>query len=180
MNDSDAAILDDTYAFEEPSQLDAADAMWEEDPREGFADAAAGNTHAFARTLTNGQYHYYDWVRLGLIMQHARMKLGMSRNAFAYSIGASSKSVGRIEQGRIYGNPVTAPQGDYNTEKYVLRRAAFIEMTLEWGAGSVRAILDDPGLSAPPGAPPEVRSHGDVVLTAEAREAELAATEVTV
>jgi transcriptional regulator with XRE-family HTH domain len=82
------------------------------------------------------------WVRLGKAIRAARMAQGMTRNQLAYAMKSSSKTIMRLEEGRIYGDPRTAPPGDYNSEKYVLRRLAFLEMALEWEMGQAAQILE--------------------------------------
>ncbi|MGA5598455.1 hypothetical protein ACPCSE_29895 [Streptomyces cellulosae] len=81
------------------------------------------------------------WARLGKAVERARMAQGMTRPALAYAMKSSNKTILRLEQGRIYGDPRTAPPGDYNSEKYMLRRLAFLEMALEWEMGEAARIL---------------------------------------
>lgn len=123
-----------------------------------------------SRKKVTSPYTATDWKRLGKVIEASRVRLGMTRTVFAYSIGSSNKSIARIESGRVFADPVVAPAGDYNSDVYVLRRAAFIEMTLEWEAGAVTAILADPGRIAEPGAPVKVRTHEDIRRKAECRE----------
>jgi hypothetical protein len=70
------------------------------------------------------------------------MSFGMSRGALGYGIQSTSKSILRIEEGRVYGDPRTAPPGDYQSERYVLRRLALLEMALEWEMGQAAQILE--------------------------------------
>ncbi|MFF7198217.1 hypothetical protein ACFZAM_31475 [Streptomyces sp. NPDC008079] len=125
----------------------------------------AGELWSSVAVLTPGSERRYpqDWERLGRLIGAARTQQGMSRQAFAYAIGSSSKSVGRIEAGWIFTDPATAPAGDYNSEKYVMRRAAFIEMALEWAPGTVKGILDSPGRPCAPDATASVRTHEDIL-----------------
>jgi transcriptional regulator with XRE-family HTH domain len=82
------------------------------------------------------------WVRLGKAIRTSRMAQGMTRNQLAYAVKSSSKTIMRLEEGRIYGDPRTSPPGDYNSERYVLRRLAFLEMALEWPMGEAAQILE--------------------------------------
>jgi transcriptional regulator with XRE-family HTH domain len=87
-------------------------------------------------------YPHAAWVRLGKAIRTARMAQGLTRNQFAYAVKSSSKTIMRLEEGRIYGDPRTAPPGDYNSERYVLKRLAFLEMALEWEMGQAAQILE--------------------------------------
>jgi transcriptional regulator with XRE-family HTH domain len=82
------------------------------------------------------------WARLGKAVQASRMAEKLSRNQLAYGIKSSSKTIMRLEEGRIYGDPRTAPPGDYNSERYILRRLAFLEMFLGWEQGAAAQILE--------------------------------------
>lgn len=82
------------------------------------------------------------WTRLGKAVRAARLAQGVSRNQLAYAMKSSSKTIMRLEEGRIYGDPRTSPPGDYNSERYVLRRLAFLEMALEWEMGQAAQILE--------------------------------------
>ncbi|PPS89521.1 helix-turn-helix domain-containing protein [Streptomyces sp. MH60] len=93
-------------------------------------------------TPDRSEYSQGAWVRLGKAIQNGRLALKMTRNVFAYAIKSTSKTVMRLEEGRVYGDPRTAPPGDYNSEKYMLKRLPLIEMALEWDAGQARIILD--------------------------------------
>lgn len=168
MIEPEYALLDDGSDLGEAPEENAASAMWDPAPPSFVVPASPAPTPRVSKT----QYPIWEWARLGKIIQAQRMRLKMTRQSFGYCIGSSNKSVGRIERGWIFGDPATAPAGDYNSERYVLRRAAFIEMALDWPAGSVKAILDDPSAVAPPGATPVVRSHEDVVRKAEGRKVE--------
>jgi transcriptional regulator with XRE-family HTH domain len=96
-------------------------------------------------TLTTGDRSAYPaaaWARLGKAVRAARLAQKMTRNQLAYAMKSSSKTIMRLEEGRIYGDPRTAPPGDYNSERYVLRRLAFLEMALEWDLGQAAEILE--------------------------------------
>lgn len=82
------------------------------------------------------------WIRLGVAVQMARMALRMTKPALAYATQSSSKTMLRLEKGCVYGDPRTAPPGDYNSEKYWIKRLALLEMALEWEEGQARQILD--------------------------------------
>ena len=82
------------------------------------------------------------WARLGKAVRATRLAEKLSRNALAYAMKSSSKTIMRLEDGRIYGDPRTAPPGDYNSERYVLRRLAFLEFTLGWERGQAVQILE--------------------------------------
>jgi DNA polymerase-3 subunit alpha len=97
-----------------------------------------GETPAFGDRST---YPHAAWVRLGRAVRAARMAEKLSRNELAYAMKSSSKTIMRLEEGRIYGDPRTAPPGDYNSERYILRRLAFLEMALEWEMGQAAEIL---------------------------------------
>lgn len=88
------------------------------------------------------------WVRLGKAVQAARMTEKLSRNELAYAMKSSSKTIMRLEEGRIYGDPRTAPPGDYNSERYILRRLAFLEMYLGWERGWAAQILEGSAASS--------------------------------
>lgn len=91
--------------------------------------------------LDRSIYPQAAWARLGTAVSKARMALGMSRGALAYAMKSSDKTILRLEEGRVYGDPRTAPPGDYNSERYLLRRLAFLEMALEWEMGEAARIL---------------------------------------
>lgn len=127
---------------------------WEDGTARSHVDKAL--TAAMWPTATPAVPHFRDetpfavdrsayppaaWVRLGKAIQASRMALKMSRGALGYAIKSTGKSVLRIEEGRVYGDPRTAPPGDYQSEKYVLRRLAFLEMALEWEMGQAAEIL---------------------------------------
>jgi transcriptional regulator with XRE-family HTH domain len=97
-----------------------------------------GETPAFGDRST---YPHAAWVRLGRAVRAARLAEKLSRNELAYAMKSSSKTIMRLEEGRIYGDPRTAPPGDYNSERYILRRLAFLEMALEWEMGQAAEIL---------------------------------------
>lgn len=161
--------MDDDFDLD-TQRDDAASHLWDETPVAPAPIPEYPKTlPQRKRTLRTAQFRSEDWERLGRMICSSRTRLKMTRKSFGYCIGSTGKSVKRIEDGRIFGNPNTAPPGDYNTERYVLRRAAFIEMALEWQAGSVEAILSDPGMIAPADATPKVRSHEDIVRKAESR-----------
>ncbi|WP_428957813.1 hypothetical protein [Streptomyces sp. cg35] len=82
------------------------------------------------------------WSRLGKAVQQARMALNISKPTLAYAMQSSSKTIMRLEEGRIYGDPRTAPPGDYNSEKYLLKRLPLLEMALEWEAGQATQVLE--------------------------------------
>ncbi|MDQ1041442.1 transcriptional regulator with XRE-family HTH domain [Streptomyces sp. V3I8] len=87
-------------------------------------------------------YSTAAWTRLGKAIQTARAALNMTRPVLAYAVRSSGKTILRLEQGRIYGDPRTAPPGDYNSEKYMLKRLSLLEMALEWEHGQARQILE--------------------------------------
>jgi transcriptional regulator with XRE-family HTH domain len=82
------------------------------------------------------------WVRLGKAIQRSRLALKMTQGTLGYAIKSSGKSILRIEEGRVYGDPRTAPPGDYQSEKYLLKRLALLEMALEWEMGEAARILN--------------------------------------
>lgn len=82
------------------------------------------------------------WVRLGRAVQQSRLALNMSKPVLGYAIKSSSKTVLRLENGDIYGDPRTAPPGDYNSERYVTKRLPLLEMALEWDTGRATEILE--------------------------------------
>ncbi|MGW1436911.1 helix-turn-helix domain-containing protein [Streptomyces griseus] len=90
------------------------------------------------------------WARLGTAVKKARQALRMTKPVLAYAIQSTGKSVLRIEEGRIHGDPRTAPAGDYNSEKYLLKRLSLLEMALEWDAGQARQILDGTDVTPTP------------------------------
>jgi transcriptional regulator with XRE-family HTH domain len=81
------------------------------------------------------------WIRLGKAVRAARMAQSMTRDTLGYAIKSSGKTVLRLEEGRVYGDTRTAPPGDYNSERYMLKRLAFLEMALEWEMGQAAQIL---------------------------------------
>ncbi|MET7363310.1 hypothetical protein ABZS76_33400 [Streptomyces sp. NPDC005562] len=88
------------------------------------------------------------WARLGAAVQKARLALRISKPVLGYAMKSSSKTVLRLEEGRVYGDPRTAPPGDYNSEKYLLKRLPLLEMALEWDKGQAAEILDGAPVSA--------------------------------
>jgi DNA-binding XRE family transcriptional regulator len=94
-------------------------------------------------SLDRSTYSRADWVRLGKAVQVARMAQRMTKPVLAFAVQSTSKTMLRLEEGRIYGDPRTAPPGDYNSEKYWFKRLALLEMALEWEAGQARQILDN-------------------------------------
>jgi hypothetical protein len=88
------------------------------------------------------QYSATAWKRLGRAIAQARGEQKMTRPALGAAMRSSSKSILRLEGGRIYGDPQTAPPGDYNSERYVLRRLALLEMALEWPQGHALDLLE--------------------------------------
>jgi DNA-binding XRE family transcriptional regulator len=107
--------------------------------------AAVSTLPVDGETLTHldrSTYPQAAWRRLGKAIQASRMSFNMSRGALGYAIKSSSKSILRIEEGRVYGDPRTAPPGDYQSEKYVLKRLALLEMALEWEMGQAAQILE--------------------------------------
>ncbi|MEV7675166.1 hypothetical protein [Streptomyces sp. NPDC088752] len=102
-----------------------------------------GFTIAKASTgLDRSTYPRSAWIRLGKAALAARLALKMTRPVLAYAVQSSSKTMLRFEEGRVYGDPRTAPPGDYNSEKYWLKRLSLLEMALEWEEGQARQILD--------------------------------------
>lgn len=83
-----------------------------------------------------------DWLRLGVAVQTARMALRMTKPVLGYAIQSTGKTILRLEEGRVYGDPRTAPPANYNSEKYMLKRLSLLEMALEWEEGQARQILD--------------------------------------
>lgn len=81
------------------------------------------------------------WARLGKAVRATRLAENLSRNELAYAMKSSSKTIMRLEEGRIYGDPRTAPPGDYNSERYILRRLVFLELYLGWERGQAEQIL---------------------------------------
>jgi hypothetical protein len=92
--------------------------------------------------MTQQQYRQADWERLGRAISRSRSAEKLSMGALGAAIRSSSKSVLRIEAGRIHGDPRTAPPGDYNSERYVLRRLALLEMALGWPQGHAQGLLE--------------------------------------
>lgn len=93
--------------------------------------------------LDRSTYSQASWARLGKAVQAARMAQRMTKPVLAFAVQSTSKTMLRLEEGRIYGDPRTAPPGDYNSEKYWFKRLALLEMALEWEAGQARQILDN-------------------------------------
>ncbi|MFE0490168.1 hypothetical protein [Streptomyces griseoaurantiacus] len=93
-------------------------------------------------TLDRSTYPKSAWVRLGKAVSTARTSEGLTRNQLAYALKSSSKTILRLEAGRVYGDPRTAPPGDYNSERYMLRRLTRLEMFLGWQTGWAREILE--------------------------------------
>lgn len=121
---------------------------WEEGTARGHVDKALQSavrpetvTVATTGNSDRSSYPTAAWIRLGNAIRKSRMAQGMSRNALAYAMKSTSKTIMRLEEGRVYGDPRTAPPGDYNSERYVLRRLAFLEMALEWEMGEAARIL---------------------------------------
>ncbi|MFI0967027.1 helix-turn-helix domain-containing protein [Streptomyces sp. NPDC021080] len=88
-------------------------------------------------------YTRADWTRLGKAVQVARTALRMTKPVLGYAIQSTGKTILRLEEGLVYGDPRTAPPANYNSEKYMLKRLALLEMALEWEAGQARQILDN-------------------------------------
>lgn len=88
-------------------------------------------------------YRQADWKRLGRAVASSRGAQRMTRGALGYAMRSSGKTVLRLEEGRVYGDPRTAPPGDYNSERYMLKRLPLLEMALEWEAGYATQILGD-------------------------------------
>lgn len=89
-------------------------------------------------------YSLADWKRLGKAVQEARAAQKMTRATLGYAIRSSGKTIARLEAGRIYSDPKTAPPGDYNSEKYMRKRLSLLETALEWEVGSTISILNGP------------------------------------
>lgn len=100
--------------------------------REPRPEPAADDRSAYPRAA---------WIRLGRAVQKTRMAENLSRSALAYAMKSTSKTIARLEEGRVYGDPHTAPPGDYNSEKYMLRRLTRLEFYLGWEAGQAERIL---------------------------------------
>lgn len=94
--------------------------------------------------LDRSTYPRDAWVRLGKAVQTARMALRMTKPVLGYAIQSTGKTILRLEEGLVYGDPRTAPPANYNSEKYMLKRLELLEMALEWEAGQARQILDGP------------------------------------
>lgn len=97
------------------------------------------------RTVTVADRSTYPkaaWERLGRAVAEARGVQRMTKPTLGYAARSSCKSVVRLEAGRIYGDPLTAPPGDYNSERYWLRRLALLEMALLWDKGHANKILE--------------------------------------
>lgn len=92
--------------------------------------------------LDRSAYPVGAWLRLGSAVAQCRGELKMTKPALGSLIRSSNKSVMRLEAGRVYGDPLTAPPGDYNSESYWLRRLALLEMALEWPQGRTLDILE--------------------------------------
>ncbi|MGW9067867.1 hypothetical protein ACWGQT_00245 [Streptomyces yangpuensis] len=90
----------------------------------------------------NSAYSAAAWIRLGHAVQKARLALHMNKAVLGYAMKSTSKTVLRLEQGRVYGDPRTAPPGDYNSEKYMLKRLPLLEMALEWDYGQATDLLE--------------------------------------
>ena len=86
-------------------------------------------------------YPHAAWVRLGKAVQAMRLSEKLTRNQLAYAIKSSSKTIMRLEEGRIYGDPRTAPPGDYNSERYMLSRLVMLEFYLGWERDHALRIL---------------------------------------
>jgi transcriptional regulator with XRE-family HTH domain len=119
----------------------------------GWEEGTASKTVRDALTAVNSPvpvvtfgdrsaYPAAAWVRLGTAVQKARQALRMSKPVLGYAMKSSSKTVMRLEEGRIHGDPRTAPPGDYNSERYMLKRLPLLEMALEWEAGQAAQILE--------------------------------------
>jgi DNA-binding XRE family transcriptional regulator len=104
--------------------------------------AAGTPQHSNRQIGDRSTYSPAAWTRLGAAVQKARLALRMSKPVLGYAMKSSSKTIMRLEEGRIYGDPRTAPPGDYNSERYVLTRLPLLEMALEWEAGQASQILD--------------------------------------
>ncbi|MFD7835559.1 hypothetical protein [Streptomyces sp. NPDC059761] len=90
----------------------------------------------------NSTYSTADWTRLGRAVQKARLALKMNKAALGYAMKSTSKTVLRLEEGRVFGDPRTAPPGDYNSEKYMIKRLPLLEMALEWERGQAEELLE--------------------------------------
>ncbi|MFJ4902820.1 hypothetical protein [Streptomyces sp. NPDC088727] len=117
---------------------------WEEGAAHKTVQQSIGEATPVVRaTSDRSTYSRAAWKRLGKAVRAARMALKMPQSALGYAIQSTGKTILRLEEGRIYGDPRTAPLGDYNSEKYVLKRLALLEMALEWEEGQARQILDN-------------------------------------
>ncbi|MCX4799690.1 helix-turn-helix domain-containing protein [Streptomyces sp. NBC_01242] len=111
------------------------------------AVSAASTPSSFTLTKSNvgldrSTYSRDAWIRLGKAVQAARMALKMTKPVLAYAIQSTGKTILRLEDGLVYGDPRTAPPANYNSEKYMLKRLALLEMALEWEEGQARQILE--------------------------------------
>jgi DNA-binding XRE family transcriptional regulator len=93
-------------------------------------------------------YPLAAWKRLGAAVQKSRQALGATKQVIGYASRTSSKTILRVEEGRVYGDPRTAPPGDYNSEKYILKRLPLLEMALEWEPGQAIEILEGSTVTA--------------------------------
>lgn len=87
-------------------------------------------------------YSRNAWIRLGKAVQVARVALRMTKPVLAYAMQSTGKTVLRLEEGLVYGDPRTAPPANYNSEKYMLKRLPLLEMALEWEEGQARQLLE--------------------------------------
>ncbi|MGW7100354.1 helix-turn-helix domain-containing protein [Streptomyces sp. NPDC054838] len=105
-------------------------------------DAIVPSRTAAYNDRGNSTYSAAAWIRLGKAVQKARLALHMNKNVLGYAMKSTSKTVLRLEEGRVYGDPRTAPPGDYNSEKYMIKRLPLLEMALEWDYGAATEILE--------------------------------------
>ncbi|MEU9405654.1 helix-turn-helix domain-containing protein [Streptomyces sp. NPDC048281] len=82
------------------------------------------------------------WIRLGKAVRATRLAEKLTRSELAYAMRSSSKTIMRLEEGRIYGDPRNAPPGDYNSERYILSRLVSMEFYLGWERDHSLEILN--------------------------------------
>lgn len=145
---SEALALLDLERLDEVFGWDAGRARSHVENSFTTADEAGTSATTEAAAPDKSTYPHEGWVRLGQAVEKARTALGLTRGALGDAVKASGKSIKRIEEGLVYGDPSTAPAGDYQSERYVLKRLAFLEMALEWEMGEAARILEGSNVSS--------------------------------
>jgi transcriptional regulator with XRE-family HTH domain len=128
---------------------------WDEGTARGYVDkalraitvpsATTGVLSFHGEAAIQGDRSVYPaaaWARLGKAVRATRLAEKLSRSELAYAMKSSSKTIMRLEEGRIYGDPRTAPPGDYNSERYILRRLVQLEFYLGWERDQAVRILE--------------------------------------